>query len=63
MVIGIVFDDHDFDERGDTLYLHVGPPSEPARAIETPEGQVTEYDDHDAVEQARLLTYSPEPTQ
>lgn len=55
MVIGIVFDYHDFGERGDTLYLHVGPPSEPARAIETPEGPVIEYDDHDVVIGLELL--------
>jgi len=48
IVIGIVFDYHDFDERGDTLYLHVGPPSEPVRAIETPEGHAVECDDRDA---------------
>lgn len=55
ILIGIEFDYHDFDERGDTLYLHVGAPSEPARAIETPEGHVVEYDDHGAVIGLELL--------
>jgi uncharacterized protein YuzE len=55
ILIGIEFDYHDFVERGDTLYLHVGAPSEPARAIETPEGHVGEYDDHGAVIGLELL--------
>ncbi len=55
-LIGIEFDYHDFDERGDTLYLHVGAPSEPARAIETPEGHIVEYDDHGAVIGLELLS-------
>ena len=41
-IAGIEFDHHDYDERGDTLYLHAGPPREPARAIETPEGHTVE---------------------
>jgi len=55
ILIGIEFDYHDFDARGDTLYLHVGAPSEPARAVETPEGHVVEYDDHGAVIGLELL--------
>jgi uncharacterized protein YuzE len=42
-IAGIEFDHHDYDERGDTLYLHVGPLREPARALETPEGHTVEY--------------------
>ena len=55
MLIGIEFDYHDFDERGNTLYLHVGAPIEPARALETPEGRVVEYDDHGALIGVELL--------
>jgi uncharacterized protein YuzE len=55
ILIGIEFDHHDFDERGDTLYLHVGPPREPARAIETPEGHIVEYDHAGAVIGLELL--------
>jgi uncharacterized protein YuzE len=44
-IAGIVFDYHDYDERGDVLYLHVGEPEDPpARALETPEGHTVEYD-------------------
>jgi hypothetical protein len=36
---GIDFDYHDYDERGDALCLHVGPPeAPPAKALQTPEG-------------------------
>lgn len=48
-IAGIEFDHHDYDKRGDTLYLHVGPPREPARALETPEGHTVEYDEDGAV--------------
>lgn len=48
-IAGIEFDRHDFDERGDTLWLHVGPPRPPAQAFETPEGHVVEYDEDGAV--------------
>jgi hypothetical protein len=54
-LLGIEFDHHDFDGRGDTLYQHVGRPREPARAIETPEGDVVEYNDHRAVIGLELL--------
>lgn len=54
-LLGIEFDHHDFDECGDTLYLHVGPPREPARAIETPEGNIVEYDEQGAVIGLELL--------
>lgn len=38
-IAGIDFDYHNYDERGDVLYLHVGKPQEPpARALESPEG-------------------------
>ena len=54
-LFGIEFEHHDFDEHGDTLYLHVGPPREPARAIETPEGHIVEYDDQGALIGLELL--------
>lgn len=54
-LLGIDFDHHDYDERGDSLYLHVGPPREPARALETPEGHTVEYDEHGAVIGLELL--------
>jgi uncharacterized protein YuzE len=54
-VLGIKFDHRDFDARGDTLYLHAGPPREPAQAIETPEGHIVEYDDQGAVIGLELL--------
>jgi uncharacterized protein YuzE len=55
ILLGVEFDHHDLDERGDTLYLRVGPPREPARAIETPEGHIVEYDDQGAVIGLELL--------
>ena len=54
-IAGIEFNHHDYDERGDTLYLHVGPPREPARALETPEGHTVEYDEGGAVLGLELL--------
>jgi uncharacterized protein YuzE len=49
-IAGIEFDYHDYDERGDVLYLHVGPPAEqPVKALETPEGHTVEYDEHGAI--------------
>ena len=44
-IANIEFDHHHYDEHGDVLYLHVGPPREPARAFETPEGHSVEYDE------------------
>jgi uncharacterized protein YuzE len=54
-IAGIEFDHHDYDERGDTLYLHVGPPREPPRALGTPEGHTVEYDEQGAVIGLELL--------
>jgi uncharacterized protein YuzE len=48
-IAGIDFDYHDYDERGDVLFLHVGEPKPPARAFETPEGHTVEYNEHGAV--------------
>jgi uncharacterized protein YuzE len=50
-IAGITFDYHDYDRRGDTLFLAVGGPRDvlPAEALETPEGHVIEYDESGAV--------------
>lgn len=44
-VAGTRFDYHDYDARGDTLFLSVGGPRRepPHNAFETPEGHVVEY--------------------
>lgn len=46
VIADIEFDYLDYDGRGDTLYLSVGPPRQtpPAAAMETREGHVVEYD-------------------
>ena len=56
-IAGITFDHHDYDARGDTLYLSVGSPREklPAKARETAEGHVIEYDERGAVVGLELL--------
>jgi uncharacterized protein YuzE len=55
-IAGIEFDYHDYDERGDVLYLHVGPPAEqPARALETSEGHTVEYDQRGAIVGLELM--------
>ncbi len=55
-IAGIQFDYHDYDERGDVLYLHVGPPAErAARALETSEGHTVEYDEHGAIVGLELM--------
>jgi uncharacterized protein YuzE len=55
-IAGIAFDYHDYDERGDVLYLHLGPPESPAaRALETPEGHTVEYDEHGAIVGLELM--------
>lgn len=54
-IAGIDFDLQDYDARGDTLYLRVGAPAEPARAVETPEGHVLEFDGDGRVISLELL--------
>lgn len=54
-VLGIEFDFHDFDEHGDTLYMHVGLPREVCRAIETSEGHIVEFDERGSVIGLELL--------
>lgn len=48
-IAGISFDSHEYDDRGDVLYLSVGPPREAARTIATPEGHAVDYDESGAV--------------
>jgi uncharacterized protein YuzE len=48
-IAGTSFDQHEYDERGDVLYLSVGPPREAARTIATPEGHAVDYDESGAV--------------
>jgi uncharacterized protein YuzE len=48
-VAGISFDQHEYDERGDVLYLSVGKPREAFRTIATPEGHAVDYDNSGAV--------------
>jgi uncharacterized protein YuzE len=55
-IAGIVFDYHDYDERGDVLFLHVGPPNgPPAKALETSEGHTVEYDERGAIVGLELM--------
>lgn len=48
-IAGTSFDQHEYDERGDVLYLSVGPPREPSRTLATPEGHAVDYDETGAV--------------
>lgn len=48
-IAGINFDSHEYDDRGDVLYLSCGEPREPARTVATPEGHAVDYDEHGAV--------------
>jgi uncharacterized protein YuzE len=43
------FDQHEYDERGDVLYLSVGEPRTPFRTLSTPEGHAVDYDESGAV--------------
>lgn len=43
------FDQHEYDERGDVLYLSVGKPRTPFRTLSTPEGHAVDYDKSGAV--------------
>jgi uncharacterized protein YuzE len=48
-IAGINFDQHEYDERGDVLYLSVGSPRAAFRTIATPEGHAVDYDESGAV--------------
>lgn len=45
-VAGMSFETHEYDDRGDVLYLSVaGYEGQPARAYASPEGHAVDYDD------------------
>jgi uncharacterized protein YuzE len=46
---GTTFDQHEYDERGDVLYLSVKEPRTPFRTLATPEGHAVDYDESGAV--------------
>ncbi|MGA9876092.1 MAG: DUF2283 domain-containing protein [Solirubrobacteraceae bacterium] len=48
-IAGISFDEHEYDEQGDVLYLSVGPPQKPFRTVATDEGHAVDYDESGAV--------------
>jgi uncharacterized protein YuzE len=48
-IAGTTFDQHEYDKRGDVLYLSVWSPREAARTIATPEGHAVDYDETGAV--------------
>jgi uncharacterized protein YuzE len=48
-IAGTTFDSHEYDDRGDVLYLSVGPPREAARTVATPEGHAVDYDESGAL--------------
>jgi uncharacterized protein YuzE len=56
-IADIRFDYHDYDARGDTLFLSVKAPGGqvPCDAYETPEGHIVEFDDNGAVISIELL--------
>jgi uncharacterized protein YuzE len=41
---GIEFDNHEYDDRGDVLYLSIGEPRVPAETDATPEGHAVDFD-------------------
>jgi uncharacterized protein YuzE len=48
-VAGTAFDRHEYDARGDVLYLSVGPPQAPFKTLATPEGHAVDYDQSGAI--------------
>jgi uncharacterized protein YuzE len=44
-IAGSEFDDVKYDTRGDVLYMSAGAPREPARTLETVEGDAVDYDE------------------
>lgn len=53
----IRFNFHDYDSRGDTLFLSIGPPAEtwPADTADTPEHHFVEYDESGNVRAIELM--------
>ena len=48
-IAGVSFDHHHYDDRGDVLYLSVGPPRAAAHTFATPEGHALDYDESGAL--------------
>lgn len=48
-IAGTTFDQHEYDERGDVLYLSAGAPRPPTRTVATPEGHAVDYDESGVV--------------
>ena len=48
-IAGTTFDQHEYDARGDVLYLSVGVPQTPSKTVPTPEGHAVDYDESGAV--------------
>ena len=48
-IAGLTFTQHEYDERGDVLYLSVGDPRVAPRTIATPEGHAIDYDESGVV--------------
>lgn len=48
-IAGTTFDQHEYDARGDVLYVSAGAPREAARTIATVEGHAVDYDEDGAV--------------
>jgi len=48
-IAGISFDEHEYDERGDVLYLSVGIPQAAFKTVATPEGHAIDYDESGAL--------------
>jgi uncharacterized protein YuzE len=48
-IAGTTFDHHEYDRRGDVLYLSAGVPRAAARTIATPEGHAVDYDESGAI--------------
>jgi uncharacterized protein YuzE len=48
-IAGTNFDQHEYDEHGDVLYLSIGPPREAHRTTATPEGHAVDYHESGAM--------------
>jgi uncharacterized protein YuzE len=44
-IAGTTFDQHEYDDRGDVLYLRAEAPRPAARTLATPGGHAVDYDD------------------
>lgn len=48
-IAGVEFDQHEYDVRGDVLYLSVGEPRQAAKTLASPEGHAVDYDKSGAI--------------